>query len=328
LLAQTSLPRTLREGAAVILLVLSLVHGIDADPPATTVALDHHDGGIKVARAPARRHDAGMSVPADVYTHGHHDSVLRSHRWRTAENSATYLLPHLRAGLSLLDVGCGPGNITTDLARRVRPGRVLGIDRDAGVLDKARELAAAQSVDNVEFRVADVYELDLEPDTFDVVHAHQVLQHLSEPVRALAEMRRVCRPDGVVAVRDSDYGAMTWYPPDPRLDRWQELYREVARGNAAEPDAGRRMLGWAMSAGFPEVTPSASVWCFATPEERQWWGGTWAERVVQSATATQALERELTTAEELDDLAAAWRAWIDEDAGWFAVLHGELLCRG
>jgi SAM-dependent methyltransferase len=269
-----------------------------------------------------------MSVPADSYTHGHHDSVLRSHRWRTAENSAGHLLPHLRAGLTLLDVGCGPGTISTDLARRVRPGRVLAIDRATGVLDEARELAAAQRVDNIDFRVADVYELDLEPDTFDVVHAHQVLQHLSDPVRALTEMRRVCRPDGVVAVRDADYGAMTWYPPDPRLDRWQQVYRDVARGNDGDPDAGRRMLEWGQAAGFAEVTSSASVWCFATPADRDWWGGMWADRVVESSTATQALERELTTAAELDDIARAWRAWIDADAGWFAVLHGELLCRG
>ena len=57
----------------------------------------------------------------DTYTHGHHESVLRSHNWRTAENSAGYLLAHLRAGLDLLDVGCGPGTITLDLAARARP---------------------------------------------------------------------------------------------------------------------------------------------------------------------------------------------------------------
>lgn len=267
------------------------------------------------------------TAPADIYTHGHHDSVLRSHRWRTAENSAAHLLPHLHAGMALLDVGCGPGNISADLARRVRPGRVLAIDREEDVLDEARALAAEQNVSNIEFRVGDVYELDLD-HAFDVVHAHQVLQHLSDPVRALVEMRRVRTLDGVVAVRDADYGAMTWYPPDPRMDRWLELYREIARTNDAEPDAGRQMLAWAQAAGFTDITASASVWCYATPEDRRWWGGLWAERVVASATASQLIERELTDPAELDDIAAAWRAWSDDAAGWFAVLHGELLCRG
>jgi ubiquinone/menaquinone biosynthesis C-methylase UbiE len=144
-------------------------------------------------------------VEAVTYTHGHHDSVLRSHRWRTAENSAGYLLGELRPGLDLLDVGCGPGTITADLARRVAPGRVVGIDTSAAVLEEARAGGG-----DVEFRVGDLYRLD-EPDgAFDIVHAHQVLQHLADPVAALTELRRVCR--GVVAARDGDYGAFTWWP--------------------------------------------------------------------------------------------------------------------
>ena len=82
--------------------------------------------------------------PADTYTHGHHDSVLRSHRWRTAQNSAGYLLPHLHAGQSLLDIGCGPGTITLDLARLVAPGQTVGLDRELVPLVSAR--AAARDV--------------------------------------------------------------------------------------------------------------------------------------------------------------------------------------
>ena len=70
-----------------------------------------------------------------TYTHGHQEAVLRSHRWRTAENSCGYLLPHLEAGQSLLDVGCGPGTITIDLARRLAPGRVVGVDMAAEVVE-------------------------------------------------------------------------------------------------------------------------------------------------------------------------------------------------
>src|SRR5690349_10440317 len=119
----------------------------------------------------------------DVYTHGHHESVLRSHTWRTAENSAGYLLASLRPGLDLLDVGCGPGTITVDLARRVAPGRVIGVDRAPDVLAQATAYASAQGV-SIELHTADVYTLDFPDASFDVVHAHQVLQHLAEPVRA------------------------------------------------------------------------------------------------------------------------------------------------
>jgi len=264
----------------------------------------------------------------ETYTHGHHESVLRSHRWRTAENSAAYLLPHLRPGLDLLDVGCGPGTITLDLARLVAPGRVLGIDAVAEPLEAARRDATEAGVGNVDFRVGDAYALPGADGAFHVVHAHQVLQHLADPVAALREMGRICRPDGLVAARDSDYAAMTWFPADPRLDRWAALYDAVARRNGGEPDAGRRLLAWAHAAGFDDVTPSSSVWCFATPEDRAWWGGLWADRVTQSAFATSAIAHGLSDAGELADLAAGWRAWADHPDGWFIVPSGEVLCRG
>ena len=261
-----------------------------------------------------------------TYTHGHADAVLRSHRWRTADNSAGYLLPHLRAGLDLLDVGCGPGSLTADLARRVAPGRVIGIDAAEAPLAEARAAASDAGV-QVEVSVGDAYAIDLPDDSVDVVHAHQVLQHLADPVAALREMSRVCRPGGLIAARDADYAAMTWAPGAPLLDRWQDIYRGTARANRAEPDAGRALLGWAHSARLEEVTASASTWCFATPEDRAWWGGLWADRTTEPAYQRQAIAAGLTDPEELAAVAAGWRAWAEEPDGWFVVVHGEILCR-
>jgi ubiquinone/menaquinone biosynthesis C-methylase UbiE len=76
----------------------------------------------------------------DTYTHGHAEPVLQSHRWRTVENSAAHLAPHLRPGLDVLDVGCGPGTITVDIARRVAPGRVVGLDVSEAPLAEAFEV--------------------------------------------------------------------------------------------------------------------------------------------------------------------------------------------
>ncbi|WP_024287813.1 class I SAM-dependent methyltransferase [Cellulomonas sp. KRMCY2] len=265
----------------------------------------------------------------DVYTHGHHESVLRSHRWRTAQNSAGYLLPLLEPGLRLLDVGCGPGTVTADLAALVAPGEVVGLDTSAAVLDLARATAAQAGVMNVTFRTADATALPFEDASFDVVHAHQVLQHLTDPVAALREMRRVTRPGGVVAVRDADYAAMTWYPPSSGLDEWLALYHEVTVANRAEADAGRRLLSWTRAAGFDPagITPSAGVWCYATPEDRTWWADVWAERVTSSAFAQQAVGYGLADDVALELLAEAWRAWGQADDGWFAILHGQVLAR-
>ena len=258
-----------------------------------------------------------------TYTHGHHTSVLRSHRWRTAENSAAYLLDRLRPDHRLLDVGCGPGTITADLAARV--GHVTAVDNAGPAVDEARRYCAELGLTNVDVQTADAYRLPFADNSFDVVHAHQVLQHLADPVAALAELRRVCRDGGVVAARDADYAAMAWYPQLPELDSWLELYRHIARGNGGEPDAGRRMLAWARTAGFASVTATGSVWCFATDDDRAWWSGMWAERITASGIAATAVAEGHATQNELERIADAWRRWGAEPNGWFSIVHGEIL---
>jgi SAM-dependent methyltransferase len=267
------------------------------------------------------------AVPHAVYTHGHDESVLRSHRWRTAENSAAYLLPHLRPDAHILDVGSGPGTITADLAALVPQGRVTALEVSDSAVELTRRGATGRGVDNVAYAVGDVHALDIPDDSFDVVHAHQVLQHVADPVRALREMRRVCRPGGVVAARDSDYSAFTWFPASAGLDRWLALYVAAARRNGGEPDAGRRLLSWARAAGFRDVVAGSSTWCFATPADRAWWGGMWADRIVGSDLARQLVADGAATPEELAEVSDAWRAWANADDGWLSVLHGEILCR-
>ena len=265
---------------------------------------------------------------ADVYLHGHHASVLASHGARTAVDSAAYLLPHLRDGLRLLDVGCGPGTITLDLAESVAPtGAVVGIENVEGPLDEARRNAAARRDARTVFELADVMALPYAAASFDVVHAHQVLQHLPDPVGALRQMARATRPGGLVAVRDVDYASMVWHPASDGMTMWLEVYRRLARLNHAEPDAGRHLLAWAHAAGLTELTPSASVWTYATAQHCAWWGDTWARRALESTFATQAIEHGLLTAAELAEVSAAWRRWSTHADAWFAMTHAELLAR-
>ncbi|GAB3620699.1 hypothetical protein GCM10027417_19600 [Glutamicibacter endophyticus] len=139
------------------------------------------------------------------YTHGHHESALRSHRWRTAENSAAYLLPHLRSSDRLLDNGAGPGTITADFASRVQ--RVTATEVGPDELALARQTVEERNLNNMDFAVADIHALPWADQSFEVVHAHQVLQHVADPVRALREMARVTKSGGLVAARDSDYSA-------------------------------------------------------------------------------------------------------------------------
>lgn len=269
-----------------------------------------------------------MSREEHVYTHGHADSVLRSHRWRTAENSAAYLLAHLGTDATVLDVGCGPGTITVDFARLAPDGRVVGVDRSEEVLSEAAAAAREAGVGNVELALGDVYALSYADDTFDVVHAHQLLHHLDDPVAALREMARVCTPDGVVGVREVDYAALAWWPETPELDEWLSLFRQVMSAHGGQPDAGRRLKSWALSAGLTLRSSSASVWCYASAEDVAWWGESWAERVVASDLAEHAKTLGLARDADLRRLADGWRRWAAAPDAWFTLVHGEVCCSG
>ncbi|PNY27165.1 methyltransferase [Tolypocladium capitatum] len=264
-----------------------------------------------------------------TYTHGHHASVLRSHTWRTALNSAAHLLPHLKAGMRVLDIGCGPGTITVDLAGYVPGGHVTGLERVGDILAQARGLAEEKGVANVDFVEGDANALDYADDSFDVVVCHQVLQHVKDPVGILAEMRRVTKPGGVVAARESDYGSFAWYPAVDGMEKWRWLYRRVASANGGEPDAGRMVHAWARKAGFATgaIASSSSTWCYSTDEEIAWWSGLWAERTVASAFAKTAIEGGLAGETDLDDISQAWKRWGQQEDAWFSVLHGEVICR-
>jgi SAM-dependent methyltransferase len=206
-------------------------------------------------------------------------------------------LPRLAPDARVLDVGCGPGTITADLAARVPGGDVTAIDAAADVLAQARQEAERRGLDNVRFDTGDVYRLDFADGTFDVVHAHQVLQHLTDPVAALREMRRVCRPGGLVAARDGDYGGFFWYPEEPEMTEWLALYRAVARAIGGEPDAGRHLLA------------------------------SWADRLTKSPFGDRAVEHGLATRDDLERLAGAWLRWADSEDAWFLIPHGEVLAR-
>ena len=263
---------------------------------------------------------------AKRYTHGHEQATLASHGARTAANSAAYLLPVLASGMSLLDVGCGPGTITLDLAEIVAPGLVVGVENVEAPLVAARDAATRRGDRSTRFQVGDALALPFDDDSFDVAHAHQVLQHLTDPVAALEEMARVCKPGGWIAARDADYAAMAWYPELAGLEEWRRVYRAAARANGAEPDAGRRMRAWATAAGLAGARFTASVWNYADPVICRWWGNSQAERYCGPTFARQAAEQGVTDA-DLREIAAAWRAWGESPDAWFGIVHGELLAQ-
>jgi ubiquinone/menaquinone biosynthesis C-methylase UbiE len=269
----------------------------------------------------------GGRRPAETYTHGHHASVVGQHQRRTAEEAAAFLLPRLNTGDRVLDFGCGPGTITTGLARAVAPGSVVGLDIVHAVLALARDHVAEQQSVNTLLTQGSVYELPFADATFAAAYAHQVLQHLADPVLALREARRVVRPGGLVAVRDADYATMVWWPREPRMERWLELYHAVATRNGGEADAGRRIPSWLREAGFEEVETTTETWHFDDRDSILQWGDSWAERLTRSALAQQAVDYGLATVEELAEIAVGWRDWARQPDAFFTFIHVAGLAR-
>ncbi|KAL2850649.1 UbiE/COQ5 methyltransferase [Aspergillus pseudoustus] len=262
-----------------------------------------------------------------TYTTNHAPSVLATHSWRTAQNSAAYLFPHLTPAMQILDIGCGPGTITVDLATHIPEGHITGLEYFGDPLPAARSLAASRGIKNITFTTGDIHSLPFADNTFDVIHVHQVLQHIADPVAGLREMRRVAKPGGIVAARESD--RFSWFPANSGIEAWVDVTTRVQRAGGGNPHPGSKLHVWAKEAGFEledhRVKRSAGAWCFSTPAEREYWGGGMARRMEDSGFVEKALA-EGVPREELGQIVAGWREWVDDKEGWFGVLHGEILC--
>ncbi|KAJ9625338.1 hypothetical protein H2204_010430 [Knufia peltigerae] len=265
-----------------------------------------------------------------AYTHGHHSSVVNDHARRTANDSAAFLIPHIKPNHKILDLGCGPGTITADLAALVPQGSVTGGDAVSSVLEQASSYAASRGLDNVSFQTVDGNDLPFPDDTFDVVYCHQLLQHVKDPVGIMREMRRVAKPGGgIVAVREADYAGFVFYPAPPEIRRWAELYQLVARANGGEPDAGRYLHVWARQAGFTppdQITPSWDSWRYAGQRATQF-SLSWHGRILQPGFMGTAVREGFSTEDEIRSLSEAWKKWGETEDCMIVIPHGELLCR-
>ena len=263
---------------------------------------------------------------SEKYTHGHHASVVASHAVRRASEAAAFVLPQLKSPMRLLDFGCGPGTITVDLAEHLLPnGSVVRIDSSDAVVEQASSHAAERGISNVEFEANSIYETGYDAESFDAAYAHQVLQHLSEPVRALVEAKRVLRPGGVCAVREVDGGASVLYPPDDRLTEFFQVYNGVAERNGGDAFAGRHLKQWFTEAGYYDLTVTTSTWTFSDENGLKWWGEQWAERILSSDIAKRAVEYGIATDDDLAEISQGWLDWVQAEGAFFAFMQVEIV---
>ncbi|MFB0533418.1 MAG: methyltransferase domain-containing protein [Anaerolineae bacterium] len=182
-----------------------------------------------------------------------HAQFTRQARWTRAVRNQLYRRVNLLRAERVLDVGCGTGVITEEMAARCK-GQVIGVDVDAAMVEFARTRGG-----QVEYRVGDAHELGFPDGYFDVVACHFLLMWVSDPLSAVREMARVTRPGGaVLACAEPDYGGRIDYPEELPLARWQA---EALRREGADPFIGRKLPALFTQAGLSaNVGVIPSLW--------------------------------------------------------------------
>ena len=139
---------------------------------------------------------------------------------RMLEDDVPELLDYLQPGISVLDVGCGPGNLTLEVGRVVNPGKVIGLDIQESSIQYAKDLAVSQKAENVSFQLGDAHALDFDENSFDVVYSNTAFHSFIDPVEALKSQRQVTKPGGwVIAAGVRDWGLVNRYPPCPNWNK-------------------------------------------------------------------------------------------------------------
>jgi ubiquinone/menaquinone biosynthesis C-methylase UbiE len=260
------------------------------------------------------------------YTLGHKEGTLAQMRSRTAERCCTFFRQHVQTDSRILDCGCGPGSITVGLAQWAPDGQTVGIDLGAEQLDGARALARDLGVVNVTFRQGSIFDLPFDDDSFDVVFAQTVLYHIPDTEKALAEMKRVLRPGGLVALRDAITASIIVWPEDPLAREMYRMFSLGAQRSGGNPDVGRELGTLLHAAGFEDVFLTLGFMQPERPEER-------AEHysrvagTIEGDLATLAVREGWSTAERLAAGAARLRGLANQPGSICVLPFGQAIGR-
>ncbi|MCE2463524.1 MAG: class I SAM-dependent methyltransferase [Dehalococcoidia bacterium] len=270
---------------------------------------------------------AEQASAAHDYTMGYSEEFRRLLNRRSAETHAKHLLSYLKPGLRVLDFGCGPGTITVGLAKAVEPGEVHGVDMEESQIGLARSAAAAGGHANTTFHVGSVLELPFEDNSFDVAHCHAVLMHVPDTRAALAEVKRVLRPGGIVGSREMIVQSSFLEPSDEGTDNGWKMFSNLLAANGGHPRMGKELKNMFLEAGFSDIRASGSFDFFSTTEDIAFLHTFIIDWLFLPEVMAAAIKYGLATREQFDEARQSIDRWKSHPGACGAFAFGEVVAQ-
>ena len=256
---------------------------------------------------------------------GFSETILEAFQRYTAARCAAHLLPRIKDGDRVLDVGCGVGSITVGLAQAVGTGEVHGIDMEESQIEMAATVAQSQNQDNVFFQVADALALPFDDNYFDVVHCHGILTHVPDTAALLKESRRVLKPGGVISARETITASCFTYPDYGVLGHAWDMFADLLEADDGHPQMGKQLKSHFVNAGLSDIRLSTSWEIYTTPQDIAFIYGVVQEWFLSEEVLDAAIKYGAATRRLADQITEGYERWIHDPGAICGMAFGEVV---
>ncbi|NER19483.1 MAG: methyltransferase domain-containing protein [Symploca sp. SIO1C2] len=193
------------------------------------------------------------------YRHQELDRLERKADFFIELEKAKWVKAGLKSGMKALDLGCGAGFTSCEIAKITYPGTVIGVDFSEAMLEKAIEVKKSKGINNLDLELVDVYHLNFPDNYFDFIHARFFFQHLTNPMVAIENIYRVLKPGGIFCVFDIDNDWFTIYPKPESLTKLARKIAAIQQSQGGDAYVGRKLWSYFSKAGFIKIDTQVEV---------------------------------------------------------------------